>query len=332
MAFDQNTHSIITNVSVRHDRGSDCRGHRVGTFPVVVDKATGAVRCLPGQHRIARHTKRDSHASWIKVAGVGDDFYFFDESGYKTSENFAKKRDHEKAVSVYRLDSEMKLTPLIEHGRRPSITPFDGPKTLPTEIVPSDTRLLVYNGDRHAYFNPRDHSWDAVKNHHEEFGYKMFHFARHELHRHMDPIHNILIDGIETGWKVNFKKPRQGKLWCEHDELGAMELPVQLDLPKSFCNETTFVISELVPVEEGSTSQKHVPTERTFDEYTNKYPLHVVVLNQTEDNLILGLQPGPGFSWRRPSRDGIRFPFLWKISKKEVLAKLAIGASTEKSK
>jgi hypothetical protein len=331
MTFDQNKNSIMTNVLVVHDRNNRCYRHETGTIPIVIDKATGTVRCLPKDRKIARYTKMDTHASWVKVAGLGDDFYFVDESGYKASQNLHKKRDEERAISIYRMDSEMKLSPLIEHGRRPAITPFDGPKTLPTEIVAHDNRLLVYNDILHAYFNPRDGSWEIIKNHHAKFGFKMFHFARRELHRHMDPIHNIQTGGIETGWKINFKKLRPDKLWFEHDELGAVELPVQLDIPKDFRESTTFVVNEPVPVKKGSSSRNNVLTEKSFDEYTKKNPLHVVVLNQTKDSLILGLQLGSRFMWQRPSRQGMRLPFLWKVSKKEVLGKLASGVSTEKA-
>ena len=330
MALDQNKSAIMTNVKVSH--GRENRSHSHGTRIIVIDKATGTVRCLPEGHEIADFTQRKTHACWVNVAGLDDDFYFIDESGYRASVNRNAKSGDKKTVSIYRVDADLKVSPLVEHGRRPALTPFDAPDTIPTELAVDDKRLLVYNGKLHASFNPKENSWETVGNHHTRYGYLMYHFAQRELHRHMDPVHNIHVEGADTGWKIDFQKPKPGKLWCLHDKLGAMDLNVKLEIPQDFRDNTTFVVNEPGPEEPGSSSRKSIFKEKSFDEYTKDHPPRVVVLNQTDDNLILGMQAGAAFRWTRPSREGVHLPFLWKVSKKEVLALLEGGTAKQLSK
>jgi hypothetical protein len=51
----------------------------------------------------------------------------------------------------------------------------------------------------------------------------------------------------------------------------------------------------------------------------------MVVLAQTDTDLILGMTNGDPFEWAYPSCDNHHLPFLWKVSKKEILDLLGDG-------
>ena len=321
MVLDQNKNSIMMNLKVA--AGRESRSRRDVNRIIVIDKADGKIRGLPEGYEIAPFTEGGTAACWVNVAGFGDDFYFIDESGHDRANSRDTKSSDKRAVSIYRVDRDLKMSPLVEHGRRPAITPFDAPDTIPHEIAVHDNRLLVFNVKQHCYFNPKENSWESIQDHHNKFGFKMVNFVQREVGRNMDPVHNIQANGVDTGWKIDFRKLKPDKLWCVHEEHGAVELDVKLDLPADFRATTTMVISERESIPQGSSSSQSVVLERPFDEYAAKYPPYLVVLNQTDDSLILGLQVGPAFHWRRPSRLGAHLPFLWKVSKKELLDRLA---------
>ena len=112
-----------------------------------------------------------------------------------------------------------------------------------------------------------------------------------------------------------------------NDALGAAELMVNLEIPEDFRNGTTMAYGEDETSGDGSKSSQRVMKELSSGDYISKKPFHLVILNQTDDDLIVGMQSEPLLKWKRPSREGLHLPFLWKIPKKDMLAKLAKSAS-----
>lgn len=320
MEFDQNNGSIMANIWLEHDVGRT--GHRHAPRIIVIDKESGAVRSLPEGRLIARATQHNTHAGWVNVAGTGDDFYFIDQAGYGKAAKLNRRPEEGAAATVYHLGPDMKLAPLVENGRRPSISPFDGIDTIPTEVAPDGDRVLVYNGARHAHYDSASASWEIVKDHHTKFGFKMFHFAQRERNRSIGEHHRIHFKGQDTGWRIDYEKLMPGRFWCINDQLGARELAVDLEIPGEFLESVNIVTGIHERVGNGSSSRLTGCKKTKLSDYIADQPFHPVVLNQTEDHLIVGLQADSRLRWKRPSREGLHLPFLWKVSKEALLARL----------
>lgn len=316
ISANQNDVAIMMNVTVSHHRSSGVyHNHkRYGDYVAIIDKATGKLRVLPEEFWIQRFTQRKTHALWHHVAGIGDEFFFIDAKGYD-----AAGKNEKNSVAVWRVGPDAKPTPLIEHGRRPAITPFDSMSTVPDEIAVEGDRLLVFNAKDHAYFNAKDNTWEWVEKHHTAFGYLMYHFDQRERDRVIGSVHRMEQDGGDSGWKIDFTKAKHKVLWCINDELGAAVLHVDLQLPKAFRENTKMVVGELVPVDGSKTSMRTEYKESDVDTYLKRHPMHAVVVNQTEDSMILALQVAPHFRWRSPIREALFMPFLWKVSKKDMI-------------
>jgi len=101
--------------------------------------------------------------------------------------------------------------------------------------------------------------------------------------------------------------------------------PASLPIPDNFL-ATTIIRDEAPGVDERGVSRPAlVITENPFKEYLKEW-LYVVIVNQTEDDLILALQVGNKFEWKLPSREGRFLPFLWKIPKKVIMKSLDGGS------
>ena len=88
-------------------------------------------------------------------------------------------------------------------------------------------------------------------------------------------------------------------------------------MPDHFLN-TTYASEEPTFDKDGM----HEAPKKLIKDHPRFKESNVVVLAQTENDLILGMQTNDYYEWKHPSRNSHHLPFLWKISKQEILSKL----------
>jgi hypothetical protein len=62
----------------------------------------------------------------------------------------------------------------------------------------------------------------------------------------------------------------------------------------------------------------------TYETRINGDTYHLVVLNQTEKDLILALQIGPGLQWHPGTRKGLFLPIVWALPRSELFRFLGV--------
>jgi hypothetical protein len=126
-------------------------------------------------------------------------------------------------------------------------------------------------------------------------------------------LNELRLDGESTGWiAVSWWHP-PGVLPFASREKGWRNIPIQAAIPDDFL-KSTFALEEI-------RSDKGVGSERKtlIKDHPRFKKSNVVVLAQTETDLILGMQTSDNYEWKHPSRNTHHLPFLWKISKQEIL-------------
>ena len=96
---------------------------------------------------------------------------------------------------------------------------------------------------------------------------------------------------------------------------GGRDDHIQVDLANP--DDTIRAIEE-IRSKDGKSSEKNT----LMKDHPRFQKSGVVVLAQTETDLILGMQTSDNYEWKHPSRNSHHLPFLWKVSKQEILKQL----------
>lgn len=133
----------------------------------------------------------------------------------------------------------------------------------------------------------------------------------------LEDIHQVRLAGLETKWNINHGSLHEGFLQLDHKDLGTKITPVAADMPEGFLT-STMVKGLPAELKQGlSLSEQY--RNANLEDLLKKHPLHLVVLNQTDGDLILACQIGAEYTWVPPTRSGSFMPFLWKLSKQQLI-------------
>lgn len=311
--FCQTDDFIMTNVDWwDHERDRSINSE----VSLVINKKTGRIQSLPsgvciGGNPDGAFGLGNRLVYGAEVVALDGNFYFTDRIIVRNERNY----------SVYRLDpARMKLDVLVQHGRRPALTPFDPEDRAPKRLTLDGKRLVVYDdsdSQHSAYYDPNEDSWVERNGPREFISYSTRLISRRDRAKTMEPIHSLQLDGKETGYKIEWDQAMAGCLPAVSATGAHMRIPVTLEIPEEFRKKTKVIVR--YGLKPGHPDFRKGYSEMPFDEYVKSEELTVHVLNQNKDDLVLGLQIGRFYEWEYQMRQSLLLPFLWKVSKKELL-------------
>lgn len=311
MALDQTNDRILTAVGW-HDPGY--ASNKMGS--IIIDKNTGKAHPIPGNPEIDEGEGDVSLDLWDRdngVAAAGDHFFFLDRASM--SKGSAVEEVRSEALAVFQVFPDLSVKPLTVMGRRPELTPFDAQNRAPISITAHDERLMVIHPSTIAEYDPVAAEWSITASlPSEKPGKKHTNtVADAQYWEYLRAINELRMNGQSTGWIAVSWAQIPGVLPFASREKGRRDIPIQTLIPEAFLTKT-FATEEIRAQDGGRSHNK----TRFQDHVRFKKPC-VVVLAQTESDLILGIQNGPFYGWTYPSRNTHHLPFLWKVSKQDIL-------------
>jgi hypothetical protein len=134
-------------------------------------------------------------------------------------------------------------------------------------------------------------------------------------------INELKVNGNETEWiALGWLQRGQhapGILPFASRNKGMRNLHITAAIPNDFLTSAYAVEN----IKSKKDDKEHEQRTLFKDHPSFKKP-DLIVLAQTENDLIVGVQSGEYYDWKRPSRNASHLPFLWKISKQEILSQL----------
>ncbi len=315
MGLDQTKDRILTSVGWYDKKYS---GNKMGS--VIIDKKTGKAHPIPGNPAIEACKGDISLDLWDRnngVAAVGEHFFYLNAAGDWTGGAIKGVRSGE--LAIFQVFPDLSVKPLTIMGRRPELTPFDAPNRAPISITPHGERLMVIHPSTIAEYDPVNSDWSITAalpsekptNKHTNT------VADAQYWDFLQSINDIKVGGESTGWIVMGWWHPPGVLpFASRTKDGRM-LRITAPIPDDFLN-TTYAIEEPTFDKDGI----HEGQKILIKDHPKFKKSDVVVLAQTEKDLILGMQTNDNYAWNHPSRNSHHLPFLWKISKQEILSKL----------
>jgi hypothetical protein len=244
--------------------------------------------------------------AWSPTVAIGEDFFCIQRAGdlrafYRTSNDIP--------FHIVRVNSAGKVSPVTVSGRRPELTPFDPADRGPKNIFPHGGRLLViHSSDHTGHFNPKNGSWEMAKVNERRLTNKDF-------RSHIFPHHKIGKTGKIPALIIDSQTTYQDRLSIIKGSSNHL-IKVQLEIPDDFLNQSVFADHKL----SNGTTGKVTGKWWTYAERIGSDTYHLVVLNQTKDDLILGLKMKPGMEWKPGKRTGIFLPLIWALPKENLSA------------
>ncbi len=254
-------------------------------------------------------TNRDQS---VGAVALGKNFFCLQ----KTSDPKASYSSNDEVpYQLVRVASTGKVTAITKYGRRPQMTPFDPSDRYPKMIFRDGSRLLVIHDWNHVgRYNPINDSWEMdVREESKKKGnakalvnsdFRSHNFPHHNIEKH-DGTPLLTIDS-QTTFPDKLSLVNQGG--SEH------RIKIQLEIPDNFLNQPVFTDPILTNGTSGSMTGKWW----TYAQRMGSDAYHIVVLNQTKDDLILGLQIGPGVGWLPGKRTGVFLPLIWALPKEDL--------------
>jgi len=309
MAFDQTRSRILTNVGWSEQGWSS---NKMGS--VIIDKATGTPHPLPGNPEILKGQMHSFHELWylvVGVVGVGEHFFYLNRGSEQNGGAIQGVKTE--AMTIFQVAPDLSVSPLTVAGRRPEKTPFDSTDRAPFTIIPHDDRLLAINQSTLADYDPRTADWSVMASMPSAKPFKDYvtPVADSNYWNFLRSIHEVRMDGKTTEWiAVDWPyAPKAGLTFASRNH-EARTLPIEAVIPQDFL-ESTYAIEE---VENGKPEDR----KTLFKDHPRFQNPGLVVLDQTDKDLILGVQTNNYYEWERPSRNTTHLPFLWKVSKQEI--------------
>lgn len=312
MAFDQTKSRIITNVGYSN---KGYASQKMGV--VIIDKDTGKAHPLPGAPIISEGSIHRHGGPWdfmVGVAGVGEHFFYFGRGS--VSNGGAVKGSNSTSLSIFQVSPDLSISPFTVRGRRPELTPFDAIDRAPMALAPDQNRLWVANPSTIARYSPTAEKWTIAGGKAPPQQAKAFAEAKEE--EFFQSLHEIHQDGKSTGWTAIASKHRAGVIPFTSATHGRHEIRLDAQMPDDFLRDT-LVDQRLGQNNDRTSILREIPLK----DHPRFKVADLIVFAQTESDLILGIQTGDYYEWKPPSRNAVHVPFLWKVSKKEILKRLA---------
>ena len=249
------------------------------------------------------------------AVAFGDEFLCLQKAG----DPDAFYMDNEKTpFQLIRISTAGKVSPVTMFGRRPQLTPFDPVDRFPRMILRDGGRLLVIRDPSHiAHFNPADNSWEMDDQDNAKRMETAFELTTNDYRSHIFPRSTIQVGNGKPDLIVSYTTSLPDMLVLESESHGEGEIriKVRLELPDGFSTQPIF--SDLL---HSNGQSGNVVGYATYDNRKGKEDYGLVVLNQTKDDLILGMQVGLHRRWLPGKRIGAFLPLVWAVPKSELIS------------
>lgn len=289
---------------------STALANRYSNTTVTIDRKTGKVTALP--KRSGSDLNHGGGGDYLnRATAIGESFFF-------VSEDERQDIYDDKRLSLWHLKPDGTLKMLALSGRRPELSPFDALDREIDFLRAAGNRLLVCSKGQYgakqefyAYYDPKSETWEVVS---RDAGMRRVSEIEVANYNTMIFPHNMLkMQGAGANILFFAYEPKSGCLTFQRgNNPQRHDLPVALKVPESY--QATFNFNKVVA---GQTPQE--PTVGVADALA-KGKFTTVVLNQTDQYLILGLTVHPKPSWDYQTSDYQCLPFLWYVSKDKALA------------
>ena len=289
-------------------------GYRNANTVVRIDRKSGKVVEVPGL-RMGLHSGTGGAGDSIPLGtAIGESFFVV------AAPPMANGGSRSAAPVLWHLKPDGTLKQLSKPGRRPEVSPFDATDREIKVIRNDNGRLLVGDGfGNYGYYNPTDEQWEEADNA-ADAGNRAFAAERDNLHGMIFPQHIMQMnDGTED---VCFyaQKPNSGRLvFCRANSSELREVSVITKVPDSYA--ATFLIREAVSATPAQST--------TLQERIARGEFSTVILNQTEEHLILGLCQKDSVRYSYQTQLHRCLPFLWMLDKDKLRDAIRKLESTE---
>lgn len=312
MGVDQTKDHILTNVGWYDENYS---GNKRGS--VIINKKTGKAHPIPGNPELLEGKGDITLDLWNRdngVAAVGEHFFYLDKAGEWNGGAIEGVRSSE--LAIFQVFPDLTVKPLTVIGRRPELTPFDVPNRAPISITSHNNRLVVIHPSTIAEFDPVANDWSITAslpsekptNKHTNT------VADAQYWDYLRSIHELKVGGESTGWiAVGWWHP-PGVLPFASRTKGKRNAGLTAKIPDDFMNGV-YASEETLTKKNDAKAAKRI----LIKDHPRFKKSNMVVLAQTENDLILGMPTSDNYEWKNPSRNSHHLPFLWRVSKKEIL-------------
>lgn len=239
------------------------------------------------------------------AVGIKDQFFCL---RYTDNPKTLKMDPDDKPLEISSISSDGKVNHISIYGRRPELTPFDPIDRTPMMILRDGERLLVLKDKNYlGHYDPKANSWEVKEANAAKTFQKAKNLVTKDYQSFIFPHHKV--DRPKGGYYViKYKHTFPDMLAVEDSKGNESRFKVRLELPDGFAEQTDY--------------NRHSSDPRVFlpyKEWINKDGYHVVVLDQTKDDLILGMVVGGGLGWHPGALHGSYLPIMWALPKDKFL-------------
>jgi hypothetical protein len=284
---------------------------------VLVDKERGEFIDINPKITVTNTSQFFTGGSSSGAVSIGSNFYFLSE-GELLSRNANPK------VSLMSLSPSGQVKHITKYGRRPEQTPFDLEDRTPDQIFVDNKRMFIAQmWDFGGHYDPADDRWEMLTENRDKIKKKGHELASVAYRKLLFPAHKISKSGEFPEFTVDYDKTFPDQLEFVQPGVGNLRIPLNLEIPNGFADQPFF------PKRKSDEKRdKNLPPEYySYGERMKPDYFHLVLLHQTNENLLIGLQDGSGFSWGTGKRTGVFFPLIWAVSKAELREALKAKAS-----
>ncbi len=251
------------------------------------------------------------------AVAIGDEFFCLEFAGDPDSRRRHVSRD---PFNINRISSTGEVSRITEYGRRPELTPFDPADRAPKMILRDGNQLLVIHDDDYVgRYNPKDKTWKMDDKPSKEQHKFLLNKGGKEYRNLIFPQHVLVGVGQRPRLFVDHEKNFPDKLAIKLSNGKSFRVPVELEFPDDF--EDQIIFADLVKRREKSGINGYRFYGVGYDTYANRKDAdiyRIVVIGQTDKDLILALQIGSGFPWLVGKRAGDYLPLLWALPKEQI--------------
>lgn len=288
--------------------GMESDPSKVKEVSILINKSDGRFIPLDKPLVVAEPTDMVlSTARSVGAVGINEQFFCLK---YTDDPKTLEMDTDDKPLELSSISADGKVNHISKYGRRPELTPFDPIDRAPMMILRDGERLLVIKDRNYlGHYDPKVNSW-AVN---EADAAKSFQTAKNLVTRDFQsfifPHHKV--DRPKGGYYViKYKHTFPDMLAVEDSKGNESRLKVRLELPDGFTEQ----IDSHLQSAEGAFL--------TYKKWIDKNRYHIVVLDQTKDDLILGMVDTGGFGglgWFPGFLHGSYLPIMWALPKEKFL-------------
>ncbi len=313
----QNSSTLFTAVEwLSPDSPRESRGGYA-----LFDKQTGKTRAVVKNVDIVGLKNHYRHqAACVEV--FNDEYFLLVDRERRG--DFSTKND------LIRMDSNGKLFPITQAGRKPELTPFDAVDRTPKAMTPMDGDLLVVSGKDHsARCDPQLQSWKIQEGTEDAKHVAVVSAMGKAYQERMKHARNVRLPDGKSDMQIKGaispynRVSYPGKIVVDLPGKKNKDVPLEITAPDDFKNKASFTNDAGTLADAGKGTIKPLK----YDDFLRMGRIHPIVLDQTESDLIIGLR----IQSRNPTSAGVEsetfLPFLWTLPKSEVFRYLGISDS-----